>query len=86
MSHLNVPSFSDFLDDMSDERKAYWQNDALHLVQEHIGISFDITNPDDTKRFVTAMFHLNQRWTLLMLQDYHEWLIEKLDASSLHLI
>ena len=86
VGNLNVPAFSDFLDEMGPERFDRWSGVALKEVQREIGFSFDLTNPDDAKRFVTALFCLNQRSTILMLEDYHTWLIGKLDAASLHLI
>ena len=86
MGNLNFPSFADFLEDMGDAHLDSLQNDALRSVQLNIGMGFDLSVPDDTKRFVAAMFSLNQRWTLLMLQDYHNWLIEKLEEKAIHLI
>ena len=46
----------------------------------------DITNPDDSKRFVSALAAFNQRTTVLMLRDYHDWLCTQLENSSLRLI
>lgn len=86
MNGLNIPGFDDFLADMGADRTQRWIDDALKEVQREIGISFDLTNPDDTKRFVTATFALNQRATVLMLRDYHAWLCKQLGERSLRLL
>ena len=86
VSSLVMPSFDDFLHEMGHERIAKWADDSLKDVHREIGISFDLTNPDDAKRFVSAMFALNQRTTILMLRDYHDWLTSKLAQRSVRLL
>ena len=86
MSNHKLPRFDDFLSDMGDDRVMSWHEDALRTVPLEIGFSFDITNPDDSKRFVSALAAFNQRTTVLMLRDYHDWLCTQLENSSLRLI
>ena len=86
MGELDIPSFADFIRDMGEERIAEWVDNAQKSVQREIGFSFDLTNPDDAKRFVMAMFSLNQRATMQMLGDYHAWLCKQLSQRSLRLL
>ena len=86
MNDLNIPSFDDFLDEMSDGRSQRWADDALKEVMRNIGISFDPRNPEDVERLVQATFALGQRATIHMLRDYHDWLCRQLGSKSLRLI
>lgn len=86
MGDLNMPGFSDFLAEMGEARVVKWSSDALRDVRRDIGLSFDLSNPDDAARFVTAMQALNQRTTVLMLQDYHDWFCRLLAQRSVRLL
>ena len=86
MGQLEIPDFDDFLNEMSDGRSERWAEDAMKEVRREIGFSFDLTNPDDTKRFVSATFALGQRATVYMLRDYHDWLRRQLGSRSLRLM
>lgn len=86
MGNLAIPGFTDFLSEMGEARIVQWSTDAARVVRSEIGMAFDLSSPEDAKGFVTAITALNQRATINMLQDYHAWLIDKLDRSSLHLI
>ena len=86
MGRLDIPRFDDFLNEMGDGRSQRWADDAIKEVQRDIGISYDLTNPDDARRFVSAMFALNQRATVYMMHDYHDWLCRQLDSKTLRLL
>lgn len=86
MRDLNIPSFADFLDAMGDDRADYWQREAFKFAQQNVGISFDLASPEDAQRFFDAIYAVNQRSMVLVLSDYHDWLIEKLSGRSLRLL
>ena len=86
MGEMDIPSFADFLDEMGEERAQKWIVEAERHAQREIGIGYDLANPDDAKRFVSAIFAMNQRATILMLQDYHEWLCKQFGSRALRLI
>ena len=86
MDNSDFLSFDDFLADMGTERVLSWHDDALRDVRREIGFAFDLANSEDAQRFFTAVIATNQRATMLMLRDYHDWLYKQLDQRSLRLI
>lgn len=86
MDKSEFPSFDDFLSDVGDDRRNAWFDEALHDVRREVGFAFNLASQDDAKRFMTAMTALNQRITILMLRDYHDWLCKQLSQRSLRLL
>lgn len=85
MSKLQIPDFNQFLIDMGNERYEYWADAANKAVESFFPLQAPVFQ-SGADQFATALTALNQRLTIEMLRDYHEWLIEQLSKKSLHLL
>lgn len=84
MSNIEIPSFDDFLSEMGEERRAEWMEEGNRAI-EALPVHLPLTDKTAIE-FVTAVTALNQRMTIAMLRDYHEWLIAQLSQRSVHLL
>jgi len=82
---VDFPSFQDFLDDVGEERRFEW----TQLAQQEIKHLMPIHPPLDEismSHFGTALGLYSHKLTILMLADYHEWLIRQLSTRSFRLL
>lgn len=84
MSRIEIPGFDEFLDDMGEDRCVQWAAEANRAV-ERLPVHLPLTG-ETANEFVMAVTALNQRMTIAMLRDYHEWLIAQLSQRSVHLL
>lgn len=85
MSNLQVPGFDDFLLWAGPERMEQWAEDGNAALKTFNPLP-PLLNQDGPSAFATALCAANQRMTIAMLRDYHEWLIAQLGQRSLHLL
>lgn len=79
---LKIPSFDDFLADVSDEKKTGWfmSVDGLRLCDSLP------QSASDFRQFAAALLSASHDISLAMMRDYHEWLVQQLSAKSVHLM
>lgn len=75
-----IPTFDDFLADVGD-KKSEWFSE----MNGKMGVIFPI-NEFNINDFVETIIILSHSAASAMLRDYHEWLTEQLQQSSVHLI
>lgn len=76
MSKLNMPTFDDFMAEMSPDREQAWADAAAQTLAANL----------ETYNQTTAIIAASRRLTLEMMRDYHQWLVGNLQQVSLYLV
>lgn len=79
---MNIPSFDDFLAQVSNERMIEWAESA----NRQIPFIPNINTQEGAQRFFQHSVQSSMHITIAMMRDYHEWLIAELSKKSLHLL
>ena len=82
MKRIDIPSFDDFLADMGEDGVKRWSDaiDGLPLGEKSDSLE------DWLKTYSMNIIKASHLFSVEMLRDYHEWLIDKLSAKSVRLL
>lgn len=79
---IDIPDFDSFLEDMGSEGYERWGEavDGMPL------LTSDGTLEERIEEFSLNIIRVSHQFSVAMLRDYHEWLIDKLSQRSVHIL